>query len=64
MQFPPGFERYLVESIEGCAEQVLHLLRHPGARGSFGRAGREQVRQMFLLPRLLRDELRLIHELR
>jgi trehalose synthase len=64
MQFPPGFERYLVESIEGCAEQVLHLLRHPGARGSFGRAGREQVRQAFLLPRLLRDELRLIHELR
>jgi trehalose synthase len=63
MQFPPGFERYLVESVESCAEQVLHLLQYPGERGAFGRAGREHVRQHFLLPRLVRDELRLIKEL-
>jgi trehalose synthase len=63
MQFPQGFERYLVESVESCAEQVLHLLQHPGERGAFGRAGREHVRQHFLLPRLVRDELRLIKEL-
>jgi trehalose synthase len=63
MQFPPGFERYLIESVESCAEQVLHLLQHPGERGAFGRAGREHVRQHFLLPRLVRDELRLIKEL-
>jgi trehalose synthase len=63
MQFPPGFERYLIESVESCAEQVLHLLQHPGNRGAFGRAGREHVRQHFLLPRLVRDELRLIKEL-
>jgi trehalose synthase len=63
MQCPPGFERYLVESVGSCAEQVLHLLRHPGERGAFGRAGWEHVRQHFLLPRLLRDELRLIKEL-
>ncbi|HEX9870909.1 MAG TPA: glycosyltransferase, partial [Candidatus Tectomicrobia bacterium] len=63
MQFPPGFEHYLVESVESCAERVLHLLHHPGERGAFGRAGREHVRQHFLLPRLVRDELRLIKEL-
>jgi trehalose synthase len=63
MQFPAGFERYLVDSIPACAAETLHLLRHPGARGDLGRAGREHVRQHFLLPRLVRDELRLIREL-
>jgi trehalose synthase len=63
MQFPAGFERYVIDSVESCAEQVLHLLQHPGERGDFGRAGQEHVRQHFLLPRLVRDELRLIKEL-
>ena len=30
---------------------------------AFGRAGREHVRRHFLLPRLVRDELRLIKQL-
>jgi hypothetical protein len=38
-----------------CAESVLQL-----KRAAFGRAGREHVRQKFLAPRLLRDELQLI----
>jgi trehalose synthase len=63
MQFPAGFERYLVDSVDGCAAETLHLLRHPGARGDLGRAGREHVRQHFLLPRLVRDELRLLQML-
>jgi trehalose synthase len=63
MQFPAGYERYLVNSIEGCAEQVLQLLTHLGERAAFGRAGREHVRQQFLAPRLLRDELQLIKAL-
>jgi trehalose synthase len=62
MQFPPGYERHLVLSVNECAARVLELLRHPEDRVAFGLAGREHIRQRYLLPRLLRDELRLIAE--
>ncbi len=62
MQFPEPFQRNLVASVEACAEQVRHLLHHPGERAEFGRAGREHVRRHFLMPRLVRDELRLIKQ--
>jgi trehalose synthase len=60
MQFPEAFNRYLVDSPEACAEQIMYLLEHIGERGEFGRSGREHVRRHFLLPRLVRDELQLI----
>jgi trehalose synthase len=63
MQFPDGYQEYLVQSVEECAERVLDLLDHPGLRAAFGRAGQERVRQEFLLSRLIRDELALIREL-
>jgi trehalose synthase len=63
MQFPPDYDRYLVESVEDCAGAVLDLLDHPGVRADFGRAGREHVRQHFLLPHLVRNELALIQRL-
>ncbi len=63
MQFPEAFQQYLVNTVEECAERITHLLRHVGERGDFGRAGREHVRQHFLLPRLIRDELRLIEQI-
>ncbi len=62
MQYPRAFERYLIDNVETCAERIVHLLKHPGARGDFGRAGHEHIRRHFLLPRLVRDELRLIKE--
>jgi trehalose synthase len=63
MQVPEGFQRYLIDTVEECAAQVIHLLRHPGERADYGRAGRERIRRQFLLPRLVRDELRLIKSL-
>jgi trehalose synthase len=63
MQFPEGFERYLINNVEDCAAQILYLLNHLGERGEFGRAGRERVRREFLMPRLACDELRLIKKI-
>ncbi len=63
LQVPPEYRQYLVTSVEECAEKVLDLLDHPGIRAAFGRAGREWVREHFLLPRLVRDELALIRAL-
>ena len=39
---------------------MVELLRDPRRRQAFGSAAREHIRQGYLLPRLLRDELRLI----
>ncbi len=64
MQFPEGWHHNLVENVEDCAERLIHLLRRPGERGTFGRAGRERVRHVFLLPRLIRDVLLLMKGLR
>jgi trehalose synthase len=63
MQFPVGYEENLIRSVEACAQRVVALLHDKDQREAFGRAGREHVRASFLLPRLLRDDLRLIQEL-
>lgn len=62
MQFPAGYERNLVDSVEECAERLLALLDQGGEASAFGRAGKDHVRQRFLLPHLVRNELQLVHE--
>jgi trehalose synthase len=62
MQFPKGYEDNLVHSVETCAGRLLHLLDHPDEAREFGRAGREHVGQHYLLPHLVRNELRLIRQ--
>jgi trehalose synthase len=62
MQFPEDYRDYLVSDIESCANKVLELLDNVEERNAFGAAGREKVRENFLLPRLMRDELKLIKE--
>ena len=59
LQVLDGETGYLVDSIEEAAARMLHLLRHPEEARRLGQAGREHVRRHFLLPRLLRDYLRL-----
>lgn len=63
MQFPPAYEHYLVDSVAGCAHAVADLLEHPGVRADFGREGREHMRQHFLLPHLVCNELSLIQRI-
>ena len=50
---------FLIDSVEACAERALWLLRHPEEGKDIGARGRERVREHFLLPRLIADELRL-----
>ena len=54
---------FLVDSVEECAEKVDYLLTHEEERVALGASGRERVRTQFLLPRLLRDELKLLNSL-
>ena len=62
MPFPEPNRKDLVDSVESCTERVLHLLQRPGERGEFTWAGREHVRRQFLIPRLVRNERRLIKQ--
>ncbi|KFE71156.1 glycosyltransferase [Hyalangium minutum] len=63
IQMPEGTGGILVDNVEECAEAVLHLLRHPQEAQCLGERGREHVRQNFLFPRLLLDELRMMDAL-
>ena len=63
LQVSDGVGGFLVDSIEECAERVDFLLENETERVALGSTGREWVRTHFLLPRLLRDELRLLDHL-
>jgi trehalose synthase len=60
MQMPEGTGGRLVDDVEQCATAMLELLGDPELARELGRRGRERVREHFLLPRLLRDELALL----
>jgi trehalose synthase len=63
MQMPAGAGGFLVRSVEECAEKLLYLLRNPQAGAELARSGKETVRERFLLPRLISDELELYADL-
>ena len=54
---------YLVNSPEEAAEACLQVLSDPELGKQLGRAGKEYVRTHFLMPRLLRDWLRIFNDL-
>jgi trehalose synthase len=60
LQMPEGSGGLLVDSIEECAQGMLELLRDRELSRRLGHAGHERVREHFLLPRLLMEELRLL----
>ena len=63
LQILDGVGGFLVKDVSECANRVDYLLTHEKERAALGKAGREHVRKHFLLPRLLRDELRLLCQL-
>jgi len=60
MQMPEGVGGRLVQSTEECARAMLELLTDRDLAAALGESGHRRVREHFLLPRLLRDELRLL----
>jgi len=63
MQMPEGVGGVLVDSVQECAAAMLKLLEDRELAEQLGHSGREHVREHFLLPRLLLEELELLASL-
>ncbi len=63
LQMSDGVGGLLVDSVEECAKAILELLKDPSWSRQLGERGRERVREHFLLPRLLVNELTLVKDL-
>src|SRR5262245_14533942 len=62
-QIKDGETGWLVDSFEACAGACREILDDPAGAAVRGRRGKEDVRQRFLMPRLLRDWLALFNQL-
>ena len=51
-----------MQSAEDCAAKLVFLLEDSQIAEAFGRAGQAKIGAEFLLPRLIRDELRLLKD--
>lgn len=63
LQMADGIGGILVDNVAECAAAMVALLRDKERARDLGEAGRERVRQQFLLPRLVFDELSLVRDL-
>lgn len=63
LQMVGTLSNYLVDTVEECAEKVVCLLEHPDVADELGKEGMEHIKNNFLMPRLIKDELSLIKEL-
>ncbi len=61
LQIEDGVTGFLVSSIEECAERTSQLLADAELGTALGRRGKEHVRKHFLMPRYLRDYLRIFN---
>ncbi|MFC2004702.1 glycosyltransferase [Chloroflexota bacterium] len=58
MQIEDGMSGFLCESNEDYARRISYLLQNQQEASVMGERGREKVREQFLMPRLITDELR------
>lgn len=63
IQIDDGINGYLVDTVEGCAEKVLTLLRNAEMAKEMGAVGREKVRQNFLISTNILNYLKLFDQL-
>jgi trehalose synthase len=63
LQIENGVSGFLVNSPEEAAQRSIEILSDPELGKQLGRSGKEYVRTHFLMPRLLRDWLRIFTEL-
>ncbi len=58
-----GVDGFLADDVEATAAHLVELVRDPGLAVEMGRAGRERVRERFLVTAAAERELRLLAEL-
>jgi len=63
LQIVDGKTGFLVNTLEECVERVGFLLQQPEIAERMGAAGREFVREHFLITRYLRDYLQIFNVL-
>jgi len=63
LQIIYGKTGYLVNTVQECANRVVHLLQHAKVAAQMGQAGREHVGQNFLVTRYIRDYLKILSRL-
>jgi trehalose synthase len=63
LQISDGESGFLVSSPQECAQRTIEILTDPELAQRLGRTGKEQTRERFLTPRLLRDYARLFCDL-
>jgi trehalose synthase len=63
LQMADGAGGALVETVEDCAKQVLEMIENPAWADHLGDLGKERVREHFLIPRLVVNELSLMQDI-
>jgi len=63
LQMADGVGGELVNSVAECADAITQLLQHPRQAKDTAQRGQERVREQFLLPRLLLNEVTLMSTL-
>ena len=63
LQIENGKNGFLVSNSKELAKRIVQLIKNPGLREKLGVAAKETVKEKFLMPRLLRDYLKLFKEL-
>lgn len=59
LQIIDGQNGFLVETVEETGKRIVELLRNPALAKKLGREARKTVREKFLMPRVLRDYLKI-----